>query len=108
MPETPAGTVGATPRPWRVFNGTQVVSSEGRTIADCQTTRSIPGMDADAELIVLAVNSYDATQAQLGEFREVLLSFRLRENPKDKKCPHCWCNTWDWTKHNARCQAARE
>lgn len=38
---------------------------------------------------------------------EALVGLSVRFNRKDEKCPYCWCNAWDWTKHTEACAAAR-
>jgi hypothetical protein len=92
MPEPKAETVEATPRPWRIRVDDNFSGKQGRLViegdycpdshnpllsyvvcADEMPTRRDRAL-ADYELIVTAVNSYDATQTQLAELKEALRS----------------------------------
>ena len=63
----------ATARPWGIFNGYMVVNVDGKTIADCGTTRSLlPKGPADAAFIVKAVNEYDVLNAVAEDMNQAL------------------------------------
>ena len=60
----------ATPRPWVLGDGNPDLVASIKDdvyllVADCATSRSTSECDANAELIVLAVNSYDALRKAL-------------------------------------------
>jgi len=62
MPDTPTAEV--TPRPWRI-DGYQIFGADGQFVGSTFNKN-------DDNLIVTAVNSYDATQKQLAALREAL------------------------------------
>ena len=70
-------TDNATPRPWRVVEGNKIVANPNRTvIADtygyADDYKYQPHRDANAELIVRAVNSHEAMKAALELVQSVL------------------------------------
>lgn len=48
-----------------------------------------------------------ALTQRIARLEEALRGLSVRFNHKDEKCPECFCNAWDWTKHTEPCKAAR-
>lgn len=112
-------TVAHTPTPWmadigdRLSDGTGcwVIDSEQGSIAEMMCPKDVE--EVNALFICEAVNNYDSLSqahreliSRCEELEAALKGTSLRQLSVDGTC--CWCTAWDWTKHTAECEKARE
>lgn len=78
-----------------------------RSVHDSEMYAVRNAATAYEECFASATQYCEQLENQVAKLREALRGLSVRFNRKDEKCPECWCNAWDWTKHKPECAAAR-